>query len=94
MPHWGIAWALGPNYNLDVDDERGKQANAAIAQALTLSRGRSDVERAYIEAMAIRFPTDAKPNRVARRVSTREPWGICRTAFQMISMLQRCMPKA
>src|SRR6266851_4297678 len=20
MPHWGIAWALGPNYNLDVDD--------------------------------------------------------------------------
>src|SRR5919109_225190 len=34
MPHWGIAWALGPNYNLDVDDERAKQANAAIAQAL------------------------------------------------------------
>jgi len=37
MPHWGIAWALGPNYNLDVDDDRAKQANTAIAQALTLS---------------------------------------------------------
>jgi hypothetical protein len=19
MPHWGIAWSLGPNYNLDID---------------------------------------------------------------------------
>ncbi len=65
MPHWGIAWALGPNYNLDVDDERGKQANAAIARALALSNGQSDAERAYIEAMAIRFPTDAKPDRAA-----------------------------
>src|SRR5690349_4967195 len=24
MPHWGIAWALGPNYNLDIDDPRSK----------------------------------------------------------------------
>jgi hypothetical protein len=33
MPHWGIAWALGPNYNLDVDDGRAREANVAIAQA-------------------------------------------------------------
>ena len=65
MPHWGIAWALGPNYNLDVDDERAKQANAAIAKALALSKGGPEAERAYIEAMAIRFPTDAKPDRAA-----------------------------
>ena len=65
MPQWGIAWALGPNYNLDVDDERGKQANAAIGKALELSKGGSDVERAYIEAMAIRFPSDPKPDRAA-----------------------------
>ena len=30
MPHWGIAWALGPNYNLDIDDDRSKQAYAAV----------------------------------------------------------------
>jgi tetratricopeptide (TPR) repeat protein len=65
MPHWGIAWALGPNYNLDVDDDRAKQANAAIAQALALSQGGPEAERAYVEAMAIRFPTDAKPDRAA-----------------------------
>ena len=65
MPHWGIAWALGPNYNLDIDDDRAKQANAAIAEALRLSKGGSESERAYIEAMAIRFPGDAKPDRAA-----------------------------
>ena len=65
MPHWGIAWALGPNYNLDVDDERAKQANAAMAQALLLSKDAPEEERAYIEAMAIRFPVDAKPDRAA-----------------------------
>jgi tetratricopeptide (TPR) repeat protein len=65
MPHWGIAWALGPNYNLDVDDDRARQANAAMAQALVLAKGGPEAERGYIEAMAIRFPTDAKPDRVA-----------------------------
>jgi len=65
MPHWGIAWALGPNYNLDVDDERAKQANAAIAEALALSKGGAEAERAYIEAMAIRFPLEGRPDRVA-----------------------------
>ncbi len=65
MPHWGIAWALGPNYNLDVDDDRAKQANAAIKQALALSKDGSEAERPYIEAMAIRFPTEAKPDRAA-----------------------------
>ena len=65
MPHWGIAWALGPNYNLDVDEARADQANIAIVQALELSVGGSDIERAYIEAMAVRFPMTPKPDRAA-----------------------------
>ncbi len=65
MPHWGIAWALGPNYNLDVDEARADQANIAIMQALELSVGGSDIERAYIEAMAVRFPMTPKPDRAA-----------------------------
>ena len=65
MPYWGIAWALGPNYNLDVDDDRAKQANAAIAQALALSKDSTAAERAYVEAMAVRFVTDPKPDRAA-----------------------------
>jgi tetratricopeptide (TPR) repeat protein len=66
MPHWGIAWALGPNYNLDVDDQRARQAYEAIAQALATSKGGvPDIERAYIEAMAIRFSADPKADRAA-----------------------------
>jgi tetratricopeptide (TPR) repeat protein len=65
MPHWGIAWALGPNYNLDVDEARGSEANVAITRALELSKGGSQIERDYIEAMAIRFPTTPKPDRTA-----------------------------
>jgi hypothetical protein len=65
MPHWGIAWALGPNYNVDVDDERAKLAYSSIAQAESLSRGGPAIERAYIEAMAIRFSTDPNADRAA-----------------------------
>jgi len=65
MPYWGVAWALGPNYNLDVDDARGKQAYDAIAKALALSSAGPDSERAYVEAMAIRFTADPKPDRAA-----------------------------
>lgn len=65
MPHWGIAWALGPNYNADVDDERSKQAHAAMQQALALSAGGPAHERAYIEAMALRFSPDPKADRAA-----------------------------
>src|SRR5688572_22593133 len=33
MAHWGIALALGPNYNLDVDAEREKKAYEHIQTA-------------------------------------------------------------
>ena len=81
MPHWGIAWALGPNYNLDVDDDRAKQANTAIAQALTLSTGGSEIERAYIEAMAIRFPMTATPDRAALARKYPTPCAICHRRY-------------
>src|SRR6185295_16972544 len=55
MPWWGVAWALGPNYNLDIDDPRSKQASEAIAKAKALSAGGAGVEREYVEAMAVRY---------------------------------------
>src|SRR5713101_8141163 len=38
MPHWGVALALGPNYNLDVDPERERAASAAVERAEALAR--------------------------------------------------------
>jgi tetratricopeptide (TPR) repeat protein len=59
MAHWGIAYALGPNINLDVDPEREKAAYDAVQEALALVSKASPGERDYIEALALRYTGDA-----------------------------------
>ena len=58
MPHWGKAWALGPNYNLDIDDARAKAAYEALAKAQSLVRanGPEQVEK-RATSMRLRFAT-------------------------------------
>ena len=58
MAYWGIAEAVGPNYNDPADPGRFKEAHEAIQKATTLSANRSPSERAYIAAMGKRFPAD------------------------------------
>ena len=60
MAYWGIAEAVGPNYNDPASEDRFKQAHEAIQKAVDLSGGAGDSERAYITAMAKRFPADPK----------------------------------
>ncbi len=60
MAYWGEALALGPNINLPEDDQRGKQANAAITRARSLESGVSEEERGYIDALAKRYASDGK----------------------------------
>jgi len=66
MAHWGIAYAIGPNYNKPWDafeeDEKPDaltRARQAIAHAETLKDRVSPFERALIEALADRYPEDA-----------------------------------
>jgi hypothetical protein len=63
MAYWGVAEAVGPNYNDPASDERFAAAHAAIQKALDLSANASPVEQAYIQAMALRFPADPKADR-------------------------------
>src|SRR5262245_19172270 len=65
MPHWGIAWALGPNYNLDIDDPRARQATDAMKTAQALAEKATPSERDYIAAMAGRYSADPKADRAA-----------------------------
>jgi len=58
MAYWGIALALGPNINLDVDPAREKAAFEAAQKALALSAKSPENERAYIEAVAKRYSID------------------------------------
>jgi hypothetical protein len=58
MAYWGVAEAVGPNYNDPADPDRYKHAHDAVQQAVDLSAGASPSEQAYIQAMAKRFPAD------------------------------------
>src|SRR5271157_6274289 len=60
MAYWGIAEAVGPNYNDPASADRFKRAHEAIQKAVDLSGNASDAERGYIFAMAKRFPADPK----------------------------------
>ena len=58
MAYWGIAFALGPNINLDVDPARELQAYDAVQKALSMSASAPENERAYIGALAKRYTND------------------------------------
>jgi tetratricopeptide (TPR) repeat protein len=60
MAYWGIAEAVGPNYNDPASEDRFKQAHEAIQKAVDRSSNASEAERGYISAMAKRFPADPK----------------------------------
>jgi tetratricopeptide (TPR) repeat protein len=64
MAHWGLAYALGPNYNkpweffdpVDLSSSVSR-AHAASAEAASRVSGEAAVERALIHALAARYPS-------------------------------------
>jgi tetratricopeptide (TPR) repeat protein len=70
MAHWGIGYAIGPNYNKrwEVFDEADKKnslerALAECAKAAALASGTSEIEQALIRALGKRYPaTPAEPD--------------------------------
>jgi tetratricopeptide (TPR) repeat protein len=58
MPHWGIALALGPNINLDVDPEREKAAYDEAQRARGLAASAPANEGAYVDALVTRYSND------------------------------------
>ncbi len=60
MAYWGVAEAVGPNYNDPADPERYKQAHEAVQKAVDLSASASESDQAYVQALAKRFPADSK----------------------------------
>ena len=60
MPHWGIALALGPNINLEVDPDREKAAYDEVQRAHALASTAPPNERAYVDALVTRYSNDPK----------------------------------
>lgn len=63
MPHWGIALALGPNYNMPPMPDREEKAWRAIEQAASLAKRAPANERAYVEALGKRYSKDPTADR-------------------------------
>ncbi|MBC7927674.1 MAG: hypothetical protein H7039_18665 [Bryobacteraceae bacterium] len=72
MPHWGIALALGPNYNMPPMPEREKKAWEAIEQAVALSKAAPEAERDYVQALVRRYSRDPNADRKGLAVDYRE----------------------
>ena len=60
MAFWGLALALGPCINLDVDPPHEQAAYEAVQKALSLAPGATEAERSYIQALAKRYSSDSK----------------------------------
>jgi tetratricopeptide (TPR) repeat protein len=60
MAFWGVAEAVGPNYNDPAGPDRYKHAHDAVEKAVDLSADASTSDQAYIQALAKRFPADPK----------------------------------
>ena len=58
IAEWGVALTLGPNYNLPVDPERERAGYDAVQRAVALKENASEPERAYIDALVVRYSND------------------------------------
>jgi tetratricopeptide (TPR) repeat protein len=58
MAEWGVALTLGPNYNLPVDPDRERAGYDAVQRAVALKENASEPERAYIDALVVRYSND------------------------------------
>lgn len=82
MCYWGIALVRGPNINAPMDDAAVPEAFAAVQKALLLAPKASEVEQAYIQALAKRYapkpvedrtPLDQAYANAMRELSQRYP---------------------
>jgi hypothetical protein len=62
MPLWGIALAVGPNYNMNINPAREGVAYKAIQEARRLAAGAPEKERAYVDALARRYSGESHPD--------------------------------
>lgn len=73
MAHWGLAFALGPNYNeTSISAERMRAAHEAVRRGLALAAGGPAHERAYLEALAKRFSADPSADQKRHWVAYRD----------------------
>jgi tetratricopeptide (TPR) repeat protein len=61
--YWGVGLTLGPNINLPMDPERNAKAVEAVAKSKAVAAPGYAVERALIDALALRYSADPAADR-------------------------------
>jgi tetratricopeptide (TPR) repeat protein len=96
MPLWGIAMAVGPNYNMGVDADRERLAFETIQKAKSLAASAPGAEQDYVNALSSRYSGDANPDyqRLAqsyademRRISRKYPDDLDAATFYAESLM-------
>lgn len=67
MAYWGWALVLGPNINLPMQADVRQQAWDAVQRAVALRDGVTPKERAFIDALAVRYSDDEEETASRRR---------------------------
>ena len=93
MPHWGIALALGPNINLDVDPDREQAAYDEAQRARALAASAPANERAYVDALVTRYSNDPKADLKALAVQYKDAMRDL-VSIPTTSTRRRCTPRA
>jgi hypothetical protein len=82
MPHWGMSLALGTNYNDTATPDRLQQAYGHLTHAQERAANGSDVERAFIDALARRYvATPGDGNQPKREAAYAEAMGAVSKRF-------------
>lgn len=63
MAYWGMALAIGPNINMEINSERVKKAYEIIQKAIQKSSNGPEVEKDYIQALAQRYSSDSNADK-------------------------------
>ncbi|MCA1576095.1 MAG: alpha/beta fold hydrolase [Acidobacteria bacterium] len=75
MGYWGMALALGSNYNVQADGPSLLTAYANLQKAIELAPKASEHERAYIDALAKRYSSDVQADQKKLAVDYKNAMG-------------------
>lgn len=81
MCWWGVAFALGPNINLPMQEDAVAPAWEALEKARALAPKASPAEQAYIEALAVRYTQDPKADRAPMDAAFADAMGRLAAAY-------------
>jgi tetratricopeptide (TPR) repeat protein len=93
MAYWGVALAMGSNYNVEADGPSLLEAFSNLQKAIALAPKVSEHERAYINALAKRYSSDPQAD-TSSLVITKLRWASCRRIIPTTWTPPHSTPKA